>query len=162
MVGINDHVPVPVGTAIMMTSDQLDDIKAFLSDMHDKQLEQPPAVLSVDQFDELKKLLQPGYELSALMLADYKAQRVQGAPVPVWNGIGALPNNSPDKEWRSEEEIAAGVNYYANQDETIAARAPNASTGEEWRTQEEIASGVPYNASQEATIAARQPASPTV
>lgn len=31
--------------------------------------------LADDQFAELKALLQPGFELSTLMLADYKAQR---------------------------------------------------------------------------------------
>ena len=32
------------------------------------------AALSDEQFAELKKLLHPGYELSSLMLADYKAK----------------------------------------------------------------------------------------
>lgn len=34
-----------------------------------------PAVLSDEQFAELKELLAPGHELATLMLADYKAQR---------------------------------------------------------------------------------------
>lgn len=33
------------------------------------------AVLSDEQFAELKRLLEPGYEMATLMLADYKAHR---------------------------------------------------------------------------------------
>ena len=121
MTGINDHQPVPVGTAIMMTTDQIDEIKAYLGDLHAKQIAQPPAVLSPDQFDELKKLLEPGYQLSKLMLTDYTAQR-QVAAAPPWTGQGPLPNNSPDKEWRTQDEIAAGVSYYADRASVVAAR----------------------------------------
>ena len=39
-----------------------------------------PAVLSDAQFEKLVALLQPGYELSTLMLADYKARMAVGAP----------------------------------------------------------------------------------
>lgn len=35
-----------------------------------------PASLSDDQFAELKELLRPGYELSSMMLAQYKAGQV--------------------------------------------------------------------------------------
>ena len=34
----------------------------------------PTGALSDDQFAELKALLQPGFELSTLMLAEYKAK----------------------------------------------------------------------------------------
>lgn len=43
---------------------------AHFQDQHDK-----PAAMSDEQFAELKALLAPGFELSTLMLADYKAQR---------------------------------------------------------------------------------------
>lgn len=38
--------------------------------------------LADDQMQELKQLLQPGFELSTLMLADYKAQRAEAKPEP--------------------------------------------------------------------------------
>lgn len=40
------------------------------------------AAMSDDQFTELKALLQPGYELSTLMLADYKASHAPPPPNP--------------------------------------------------------------------------------
>lgn len=33
-----------------------------------------PAVLSDEQFEEIRRLLLPGFELSSMMLADYKAK----------------------------------------------------------------------------------------
>ena len=120
MVAINDHQPVPVGTATMITTAQMDELKSFLSELHAKQLEQPPAVLSEAQFTELTRLLQPGYDLSTAMLADYKRQTT--VAVPKWDGVGPLPNNSPDKEWRTQEEIAAGTSYFSDRAEVTAAR----------------------------------------
>ena len=38
------------------------------------------AVLSDEQFAELKALLQPGFELSSLMLAEYKAKMAAAEP----------------------------------------------------------------------------------
>lgn len=43
-------------------------------DQHEK--DPSPAALSDEQFAELKELLRPGYELSSMMLAQYKAGQV--------------------------------------------------------------------------------------
>lgn len=40
------------------------------------------AAMSDEQFAELKALLQPGFELSTLMLADYKASHAPPPPNP--------------------------------------------------------------------------------
>lgn len=83
------HDPVPV-SALVMSADNMDDLKAFLTDLIDKKAP-PPAVLSNDQFDKLVSLLQPGYELSSLYLAEHKranAPIVPGQP-PTAHGVPA-------------------------------------------------------------------------
>jgi hypothetical protein len=72
---INDHEPVDVNNAVVITDAHLQELKAFLTDLHDSDKAAPQAVLSDNQFMELKALLQPGFELSTLMLDDYKRQR---------------------------------------------------------------------------------------
>lgn len=131
----NDHVPVPVGTAILMTQAQIDDIKSFLTDLHNSEKDRPAAVLSDAQFQELKKLLQPGYELSSAMLDDYNRQRSQPLAVSPaappaqppaaslgWDGVGPMVAGQTGEEWRTQDEIHAGVSYYADRETIIAAR----------------------------------------
>lgn len=92
-----DHMPIPIGSAVMMTQAQVDEIKAMVERIVTR-LEQPPAPaqsLTDAQFDELKRLLQPGFELSTLMLADYKAQMqsralVSADPAPPIEGEQSL------------------------------------------------------------------------
>lgn len=71
---VNDHEPVAVASAIVMTQAHLDDLKAFLTDLVARD-HMAPAVLSDNQFEKLIAMLQPGFELSTAMLADYKRQR---------------------------------------------------------------------------------------
>lgn len=68
---INQHETVPVHSALVLTDAHMDDLKVFLTDLFTKD-RPPPAVLSDNQFQELKTLLQPGFELSTLMLAEYR------------------------------------------------------------------------------------------
>lgn len=82
---INDHTPV--GASVSLSSDHLASLAGIIEDLFTplrdvaqemlakKSEASAPAVLSAEQFDELKALLQPGYELSTLMLEDYKRQR---------------------------------------------------------------------------------------
>lgn len=83
---INDHVPMGASVAISGEDirriegailDALEPVREIANALAAKDGEQPApvAVLSAEQFDELKALLQPGFELSKLMLADYTAQR---------------------------------------------------------------------------------------
>ena len=114
----NDHIPVPVHSAIVMTAEQFNDLQAFLADLHGKSAQQSAAGLSEEQFAEMRRLLQPGFELSALMLADYKAQ--SGSAGPTTRSI--MAEGLPENEWRTLEEINTGVPFEANRDEVRANR----------------------------------------
>src|ERR1039458_6073115 len=74
---LDDHIPVPVTNAVVLTAAQFNDLQAFLAELHAKRDQQPANALNDEQFADLRKLLQPGAELSALMLADYKAQHAE-------------------------------------------------------------------------------------
>ena len=50
--------------------------------INDHEPQTAPAALSDEQFAELKALLQPGFELSTLMLAEYKMAHQQPADAP--------------------------------------------------------------------------------
>lgn len=67
---INQHDPVGVENATIMTEAQMSDLKTFIAHVAEKRV--APAVLSEDQFGKLIATLQPGFELSSLMLADYR------------------------------------------------------------------------------------------
>ena len=66
---LDDHVPVPITNAVVMTAAQFNDLQAFLADLVKKSQQQPAKTLDDGQFAELRKMLAPGAELSALMLA---------------------------------------------------------------------------------------------
>jgi hypothetical protein len=51
----------------------------MVSHMQDHVAPAKDAALSDEQFDKLVALLQPGYELSSLMLADYKMRAAESA-----------------------------------------------------------------------------------
>ena len=106
---VNDHIPVPVNSAIIMTSEQFNDLQAFLDDLHGKNEQQPTAGLSEEQFAEMRRLLQPGFELSALMLADYKAQHAAAGPTT----RSIMAEGMPEAEWRTPEQIADGMPFNA-------------------------------------------------
>lgn len=50
------------------------------------------SALTDEQFAELKALLQPGFEFSTLMLAEYKAARAAPAPVNESSSLGVSGN----------------------------------------------------------------------
>lgn len=77
------HEPIDINEAIVITAAQMNDLKQFLTDLHDRSAAPPIAAMSDAQFAELRSLLQPGFELSKLYLA--QARAAQGAPgtVPV-------------------------------------------------------------------------------
>ena len=119
---INDHIPVPVNSAIIMTSEQFNDLQAFLAELHAKREQQPTNALNDEQFADLRKLLQPGAELSALLLADYKAQHAASTG-PTTRSL--MAEGAPEAEWRTPEEIANGVPFNAaDRNEIIADRNP--------------------------------------
>lgn len=94
---LNDHLPVPVGSAILMTQEQVDDIRKPIEQIAAR-LDQPATPGMTDaQFGEIKRLLEPGFELSTLMLADYKAQR--GAPLASPQPWPQRPVGWPDRPW---------------------------------------------------------------
>lgn len=81
---INDHVPV--GAAVALSSEQLASIESTIegllgpmcegvADLLSRPAGPAPVAIADEQFKELKDLLQPGFELATLMLADYKVQR---------------------------------------------------------------------------------------
>lgn len=147
---LNDHQPVPVENPIIMTAAQFNDLQDFLADLVEKN-QQPAKTLSDEQFAELQKLLQPGYELSTLMLNDYKAQRMAAQTTT----RDVIANAAVIPEWRTPEEIAAGVPLDAADKETIIAnRVPLEPS--DWRTEQEVQAGVPIDApNREEIIAAR-------
>ena len=131
---VNDHIPVPVNSAIIMTSEQFNDLQAFLADLHAKREQQPANALNDEQFADLRKLLQPGAELSALMLADYKAQRSTTGPTT----RSLMAEGAVEAEWRSPDQINRGIPFDANRNEVNADRTgldpnPMNPTGESER-----------------------------
>lgn len=90
---LNDHQPVPVSSGVIITDAHMAELKDFLADLHDTSQKLPPAVLSDNQFEKLVAMLQPGFELSTLMLADYK--RLHAAPGP---GVIVAPGVMSDQE----------------------------------------------------------------
>ena len=131
---VNDHIPVPVNSAIIMTSEQFNDLQAFLAELHAKRDQQPANALNDEQFADLRKLLQPGAELSALMLADYKAQRSTTGPTT----RSLMAEGAVEAEWRSPDQINRGIPFDANRNEVNADRTgfdpnPMNPTGESER-----------------------------
>ena len=107
---LDDHIPVPVTNAVVLTAAQFNDLQAFLADLHDKIAQQPAAGLNDEQFADLRKLLLPGFELSALMLADYKAQHAGNAGATTRS---LMTEGAPEAEWRTPEQIADGMPFNA-------------------------------------------------
>lgn len=68
--GENDAAPV---SAILMTAAQVEEIEALLANLLAPRTA-TPVVFSEEQFQKLVSLLQPGFELSTRMLADYNRQ----------------------------------------------------------------------------------------
>lgn len=91
---INQHDPVGVENATIMTEAQMSDLKTFIAHVAEKRV--APAVLSEDQFGKLIATLQPGFELSSLMLADYRranAATPKQEPAPSQSNIApTLPS----------------------------------------------------------------------
>lgn len=77
------HEPTDINEAVVLTAAQMNELKAFLTDLLDKRDAPPAAALSDAQFAELREMLKPGAELSKMYLAQMRA--AQGAPgtVPV-------------------------------------------------------------------------------
>lgn len=109
----NQHDPVPV-SALVMSADQLNDLKDFLTGLIDNK-SPPPAVLSDAQFDKLASLLQPGYELSSLYLAEYKRANAPIAPgqPPTAHGV---PASSADLERDADLARQREANQYKSTD----------------------------------------------
>jgi hypothetical protein len=101
---LNDSQPVDIHTAVAITDTQMSELKSFLTDLHTAHTKLAPAVLSDNQFEKLTALLQPGYELSSLMLADHKAMHrtitpgarapLDAVPAPVGRPLSS-PLNPP-------------------------------------------------------------------
>ena len=131
---VNDHIPVPVNSAIVMTSEQFNDLQAFLADLHGKNTQQPTAGLSDEQFAEMRRLLQPGFELSTMMLADYRSQRSTTGPTT----RSIMAEGMPEADWRTPDQINRGIPFDANRNEVNADRTgfdpnPMNPTGESER-----------------------------
>ncbi len=122
---VNDHIPVPVNSAIIMTSEQFNDLQAFLAELHGRNAQHPNAGLSEEQFAEMRRLLQPGFELSALMLADYRAQRSNTGPTT----RSIMAEGLPEDEWRTPDEINRGIPLDANRDEVRPNRNERGTDG---------------------------------
>ena len=119
---LDDHVPVPITNAVVMTAAQFNDLQAFLADLVNKSQQQPAKTLDDGQFAALQKMLAPGAELSALMLADYKTQHAASTG-PTTRSL--MAEGAPEAEWRTPEEIANGVPFNAaDRNEIIADRNP--------------------------------------
>lgn len=100
---INDHMPV--GASVTMSEGQIARIEAVIGEalepvrhlvtafVEKESAGAAPAALSSEQFSELKALLQPGFELSSLMLEDYKAQRAAPLHAPA-----KAPEPAPDAD----------------------------------------------------------------
>ena len=132
---VNDHIPVPVNSAIIMTSEQFNDLQAFLADLHGKSQQQPAnPPMNDEQFADLRKMLLPGFELSTLMLADYRAQRATTGPTT----RSLMAEGAVEAEWRSPDQINRGIPFDANRNEVNADRTgfdpnPMNPTGESER-----------------------------
>lgn len=88
------HEPTDINEAVVITQAQLNDLKQFLTDLHDRSAAPPIAAMSDAQFAELRGLLQPGFELSKLYLAQVRA--AQGAPgSPVAMNLGGPLTDEP-------------------------------------------------------------------
>lgn len=91
------HEPIDINEAVVITQAQLNDLKQFLTDLHDRSAAPPIAAMSDAQFAELRSLLQPGFELSKMYLAEARAARgapgtiPQPAPVPLEEPIEPPP-----------------------------------------------------------------------
>lgn len=70
----NQHEPVDVKSAVLMTPSHIDEIKNFFREHFSGGVPVPQSALSDAQFDEIKRLLQPGYELSLFYLNQLKGQ----------------------------------------------------------------------------------------
>lgn len=115
--GINDHVPV--GAAVAVPSEFLNKVLDLLHPMHaaavtsleDRALpvEMPVApapALSDAQFDELKELLRPGYELAKLLLEDRQSAQLAEAPDQKFDPVKWVSHG--DGAERSESEQSLG------------------------------------------------------
>jgi hypothetical protein len=118
-----------------MTSEQFNDLQAFLADLHGKSQQQPAnPPMNDEQFADLRKMLQPGFELSTLMLADYRAQRATTGPTT----RSLMAEGAVEAEWRSPDQINRGIPFDANRNEVNADRTgldpnPMNPTGESER-----------------------------
>lgn len=91
---VGENKPVGVDNAIVMTDAHMKDLKTFLVDLH-RGKDGAAGGISDHQFGQLVAMLQPGYELSTLMLADYKRANssiTAGGPAPAARSSEPNPN----------------------------------------------------------------------
>ncbi len=116
-----DHIPQPL-TGVVMTQDQLQELKQSFSDaittavasLHTMtpNVQGAGSALTDAQFAELKRLLEPGFQLSSLYLAQHQGA-TPAPPQPAPDVIPAppvppdVPNHAAAEQQRLDAEKAA-------------------------------------------------------
>lgn len=133
---VQDHQPVPVGQAILLTNAQMDELKTFIADRIESLRDVQQPVIGEEHFNRLFAMLQPGFELSTAMLAEYRAahQGPQSQPgQPVVANAAAMREEqlSRDRAVAEENEAHPLVNDGALTDADEKARGEGLGEAEQ-------------------------------